>query len=427
MRGIGRQTWTMTLALAWSTATALGDDWPQWRGPNRDAVYRETGLLETFPKSGLPIRWRVAAGWGFASPVVAQGRVYLADSEVAKPNAKERLRCFDAATGAPHWTYSYDVSYPDWAFDPAQEIGPVATPIVQDGKVYALGRVGHAYCLDARSGDVIWKRDLGKDYGIAIGPGHPSPLVEGDVLILFVGGKPAASVIALDKHNGREVWRSLSEAATFSSPIVVELAGRRQLIVWTQESVASLNPGDGEVLWRQRLNTSGDYAVSTPVCADGKLLVGGLMFALDAKKPAATVLWPASRAPSRRIFSHTSTALVQGDYLYTAKSTGELICVDARTGKQAWEEKGVTDLKNGASIHLTANGDSALLFTDRGELIRARLSAEGYRELGRAALLAPTFEFGGRKVAWSPPAYANRHVFVRSGKELVCASLAAER
>jgi hypothetical protein len=150
------------------------------------------------------------------------------------------------------------------------------------------------------------------------------------------------------------------------------------------------------------------------------------MFQLDPDRPAAKVLWPDSRAPARRVFSNTSTALIRGDYLYSAKSSGELICVEAATGKQVWQTDRVTDLKNGASIHLTANGETVLLYTDRGELIRARLTPRGYQEISRAALLEPTLPFAGRKVAWSPPAYANRHVFARNGKELVCACLAAE-
>jgi outer membrane protein assembly factor BamB len=409
-----------------AAAGPLGaDDWPQWRGPHRDGVCRETGLLESFPAGGLKVRWRAPAGWGFSSPVVAQGRVYLADSVVVKPQAKERVRCFDETTGRVLWAHDYRVAYEDWAFDPKQEIGPVATPIVRGGKVYTVGRVGHLFCLDAQKGDVLWRRDLGKDYQVAFAPGAPSPLIDGDLLILLLGGKPGACVVALDKDTGKEAWRALDESLTFSSPIVISSGGKRQLIVWAQESVTSLDPATGKPYWRQGLATSGEYAVSTPVFHKDRLLVGGLMFQLDADKPAATVLWPKSKAPSRRIFSHTSTALFRGDHLFTAKSSGELLCVEAATGKQVWESAQVTDLKNGASIHLTANGDSVLLYTDRGELIRARLTPEGYQEVSRAALLEPTFPFGGRKVSWSPPAYANRHVFARNGKELVCASLAA--
>jgi len=406
-------------------AVARTEDWPQWRGPNRDGVFVDTGLLETFPLEGLAVRWRVPAGCGFSSPVVAQGRVFLADSELTKPTAKERNRCFDLWTGKTLWSYSYDVAYEDWAFDPAQEIGPVATPIVQDGKVYFLGRLGHLVCLDSKNGTVLWQKHLDTDYQTRFAPGTPSPLIDGNLLILFIGGKPGACVIALDKDTGREVWRALDEALTFSSPIVIAYGGKRQLIVWTQESVTSLDAAAGTTCWRQPLLTSSDYAVSTPVFHEGRLLVGGLMFQLAPDKPAARILWPASKAPARRIFSHTSTALFSGDHIFSAKSSGELICVDANTGQQVWESDKVTDLKSGASIHLTVNGDFVLLYTDRGELIRAQLTSQGYKELSRVAVLEPTMPFGGRKVTWSPPAFAGRHIFARNGKELICASLAA--
>jgi outer membrane protein assembly factor BamB len=255
----------------------------------------------------------------------------------------------------------------------------------------------------------------------------PSPLIEGDLLILFIGGKPDACVVALEKETGKEVWKALDESLTFSSPIIISASRKRQLIVWTQESVTSLDPASGTTWWRQRLLTNSDYAVSTPVFDKDRLLIGGLMLQLDADKPGATVLWPASKTPSRRILSHTSTALLAGDYLFSAKSTGELVCLEAATGRQVWETDKVTDVKNGASIHLTPNGESVLLYTDRGELIRARLTPESYNEISRAAVLEPTFPFAGRKVAWPPPAYANRQIFARNGKELICASLAAEQ
>jgi outer membrane protein assembly factor BamB len=405
-------------------AALRADDWPQWRGLNRDGVCPEAGLLESFPAEGLKVRWRVPAGWGFSSPVVAQGRVYLADSVVVKPKAKERLRCLDETTGKELWTHVYEVGYEAWAFDPEQEIGPVATPIVQNGKVYTVGRCGHLICLDARNGDVIWRRNLETDYQVAFGPGSPSPLIDGDLLIHFIGGKPGACVIGLNRNTGREVWRALDESLTFSSPIVITSGGKRQLIVWTQESVTSLDPATGRTYWRQRLLTSSEYTVSTPVFHKGRLLIGGLMFQLDPDKPAAAVLWPASKAPSCRILSHTSTALFRSDHLYSAKSSGELVCLEASTGKQVWESTKVTGLKNGASIHLTTNGGSVLLYTDKGELIRAQLTPKGYTEISRVALLEPTMPFAGRKVAWPPPAYANGHIFARNGKELICVSLA---
>jgi hypothetical protein len=190
--------------------------------------------------------------------------------------------------------------------------------------------------------------------------------------------------------------------------------------------MTSLDPATGKTHWRQPLVTNSDYVVSTPVVRDDLLLIGGLMMKLDRGKPAATVLWPKSRAVAGRVLSNTSTPLLAGDCVFSARSSGELVCLDADTGEQVWETKKVTDSKSGASIHLTPNGDSVLLYNDRGELIRARLSRHGYEELGRVTLLDPTYPFGDRKHAWSAPAYANHHVFVRSDSQLACFCLTAQ-
>ena len=238
-------------------------------------------------------------------------------------------------------------------------------------------------------------------------------------------GKPAACVVALDKHSGKEAWRALDDSFTYSSPIVVTAAGNRQLIVWTQEAVTSLDPATGRTWWREMVHTSGDQAVSTPVFLNHRLLIAGLLMKLDADRPTASVLWPETRTVSRRILSNTSTALLQGEYVFSAKTSGELVCLEAGTGIQVWHTNTVTSPNNGSSIHLTLQGDSVLLFTDQGNLIRARLSAEGYQELSRVHLLDPTHPFNGRNVVWSPPAYANRQVFARNDVELICASLAA--
>ena len=243
---------------------------------------------------------------------------------------------------------------------------------------------------------------------------------------MFTGAKPGACVIALDKKTGKEVWKALDETVSNSSPLVIVAGGKRQLIVWTDESVTSLNPATGETWWREPLVTNNNYAIPTPVVQKNRLLIAGLMLELDARQPAAKVLWPESRAISKRILSNTSTALLRGDHVFSAKSNGELVCLEAGTGKQVWGTTNVTELKSGASIHLTPNGDAVFLFTDQGDLIRAQLTPQGYQEISRAHLLEPTTPFGSKKFAWTPPAYANRHVFARNDEELVCASLAAE-
>jgi outer membrane protein assembly factor BamB len=411
--------------LATQAVVARADDWPQWRGPNRDGVWHETGIVESFPTNGLKIAWRVPVGRGWSSPIVAHGRVYVTDVQIERSNATERVLCLDETSGKPLWSHRYAVDYPDWAFDPNAG-GPRATPIVQDGRLFTLGCMGHLVCLNATKGGVVWEKSLAKEYGLEPFSGiTASPLIEEGLLILYLCGKPAACVVAFEKSSGKEVWRALDDSFTYSSPIVITAGGKRQFLVWTQPAVTSLDPGTGKTWWRERLQTPGDMAVSTPVFANNRLLIAGLMLKLDPVKPAALVLWPETMPATRRVLSNTSTALLQDDYVYSAKISGELVCLGAATGNQIWQTNTVTSKGNGSSIHLTPNGGSVLLFTDQGNLIRARLSATGYQEFSRVHLIDPTHPFNGRNVAWSPPAYANRHVLVRNDRELIRASLAA--
>jgi outer membrane protein assembly factor BamB len=419
----------MTTALWLSLLTAptgtLGNDWPQWRGPNRDGVWNESGVLQSFPPEGPKVSWRTAVGRGWSSPVAAKGRVYVTDAEVIPPLVKERVLCFDESTGKMLWNYFYAAAYPDWALDPNAG-GPRATPIVRDGRLFTLGATGRFLCLNAKNGRVNWERDLAKDYQLEPFSGiTASPLIEGRLLILYICGKPSACVVALDKNSGKEVWRALDDTFTYSSPIVISAGGKRQLIVWTQQAVTSLNPVTGKTWWREEINTPGDMAVSTPVSLDERLFVGGLMFRLDQHRPGAVVLWPEAGPVTKRVLSNTSTALLRDGQVYSAKTSGELVCLDAGTGKQLWETSTVTSLKNGSCIHLSPNGDSVLLFTDQGNLIRAVLSAAGYHEISRAHVIEPNYPFNGRNVVWPPPAYANRHAFIRNDRELVCVSLGA--
>jgi outer membrane protein assembly factor BamB len=356
---------------------------------------------------------------------VCNGLVYVTDVQAVRPAARERVLCFDETTGKLRWTYEYSVAYPDWAFEPNAG-GPRATPIIRDGRLFTLGALGDLFCFDASRGRVVWRKSLAKNYQVKEFTGiTASPLIEDDLLILYICGKPAACVVAFNKNSGKEVWRALDDSFTYSSPIVITAGGKRQLIVWTQEAVTSLDPKTGRTWWREPLNTPGDMAVATPVAACQRLFVAGLMFQFDAHKPKPSVIWPEARAATKRVLSITSTALLDCDYLFSARSAGELVCLQAATGRQVWQTNTVTELKNGASIHLTPCGDAVFLFTDRGDLIRAQLTPSGYREISRAHLLDPTSPFGDRKCAWTPPAYANRHVFARSDTELVCASLAA--
>ena len=405
-------------------AALVADDWPEWWGPSRDGVWRETGILESFPPGGPKVLWRAPVGLGYSSPSVAGGRVYITDAELNKPAARENVRCLDAATGQPIWTHTYEVEYPDWAFTPDNEARPVATPLISGGKVYSLGRSADLFCLDAATGRVIWHRPLEKDYQTKDLRGiNCSPLIEGDLLIVTIAKSAKASIVAFNKNTGADVWEALDEIPSNSSPIVVTWGGRRQLIVWAYKSVASLDPATGQVLWREHINTGPAYVMSTPIIQDDRLLLSGLMLKLSDDGSGVTTLWPEDRRPNRVVLNDTSNPLLYNGLVLSATMSGQFACMDAATGKQLWQVDNVTDPRHGASIHATASGGSVFLYTDRGDLILTHPTATGYQEVGRAHLLDPTYLFGGQKVAWAPPAYANRHIFVRSDKEIVCASL----
>jgi outer membrane protein assembly factor BamB len=176
------------LALA-----SQAEDWPQWRGSSRDGVWRETGIQKKFPAEGLPVQWRAQVGYGFSSPVIAKGRVYVTDSLLDRPKVRGRVLCFEETTGKLVWSFSRGkTNYPAWAFVPGQEPSPNGTPVVQNGKVYATGPQSHdLYCLEAASGKLVWERDLERDYQIEeTATISASPLVDQDRVILQVGGKP---------------------------------------------------------------------------------------------------------------------------------------------------------------------------------------------------------------------------------------------
>jgi outer membrane protein assembly factor BamB len=418
---------SLCFALFWA-GHLFATDWPQWRGPNRAATWTESGIVERLPTNGLKVLWRAPIAMGYCSPVIVAGKVYLSDAELKKPLVRERVHCLEADSGKALWTYSYEHPVPDWFFTEEQARGPGATPIVGKGKLYALDLFGNLVFLNTSQGKVVWKKNLKEEFQMKETSVDSSPLIEGDLLILMLGGKGGAGIVALDRNTGREIWRALDEAVTWSSPIVIDAGGVRQLIVWTQQSVSSLNPADGKLYWREATSTGGSpgtAGVSTPVFQNGYLLVSGWMFQLDKDRPAAKTLWPEAKGVSRRILSDTSTGLLLGDYVYSAKTGGDFVCLKAATGEEIWKTRAVTDLISGASIHVTRHGDSAFLFNDRGELIQARLSPSGYDEVSRTKLLEPTSTFGSRKFAWSAPAFAHQNIYARNDRELVCVSLAA--
>jgi outer membrane protein assembly factor BamB len=414
-------------------------------GPGRDAVWSETGILDRLPPAGPKVLWRTPVSGGYSGPAVAGGKVYLLDYVKAagddKPNplersqlqGQERVLCFDAHSGAQLWRHTYDcpyqISYP---------AGPRCTPTVHGGKVYTLGAMGNLFCLDAANGTVLWSKDFPKDYGVK--PplwgfcGHP--LIDGPRLICIVGGD-GTTAVAFDKDSGQELWRSLSSEETgYSAPTLIEAGGVRQLLIWHGEALNALDPQTGKLYWSFPLRPHTGMAIMLPR-KDGDYLFAGAVFGtavglkLAADKPAVTEAWRGPKdMKGAGLFPTNMTPFAEGGVLYGVDQPGEFRAVKIATGERLWASwRPLTGQAESRPVYtgtvfVVKNGDRFFLFNEKGELLIARLSPQGYEEVSRWQMLEPTGTAFGRAVVWSHPAFAHRCVYARNDKELVCVSLA---
>lgn len=439
----------VTLVGLFASCEIHADDWPQWLGPRRDGVWREKGILEKFPKNGPKVLWRTPLGAGYAGPAIAGGRVYVMDRE-APPLAKgvegsgktgiagkERVICLNAADGKPIWKHEYDctykISYPS---------GPRTTPVVDKDKVYTLGAMGDLCCLDAATGKLHWSKNLLNEYKIKppLWGYACHPLIDGDKLICLAGGDDHAA-IALNKNTGAEIWHALTvEEVGYAPPVIIEAGGQRQLIIYHTEAVNSLDPETGKLYWSQefpvgRKPVRPGITVALPRKEGNRLLVtsvhhGSLMLKLAADKPAAQLLWKGKSDNAGKtdgLHSLNGTPILKDGYIYGVCAFGELRCLNADTGERVWETLSATAGKKAmfATAFLIEHEDCFFIFNDQGDLIIAKLTPKGYEEIDRAHLLEPTSFSRGRDIVWSHPGFANRCVFMRNDKEIICVSLAS--
>jgi len=413
----------------------LAEDWPEWRGKGRAGIWTESGILDKFPEKGLTPVWRTPLHGGFAGPAVATGRVFVTDFKRSSgKKGMERALCLDEKSGKILWTREWDADYQGISYD----TGPRATPTVDGDRVYIVGGSGTLLCLNARTGDVIWRKDYVKDYrmqmptwGIA-----SAPLVDGDRLIAIVGGQPDAKVIAFDKMTGKEIWRALPSDSEqgYSQPVIVAARGTRQLIIWDPTAVVALDPATGKTYWQHPFRINLSLTLATPVFDGSRLLVSSFYngsMLLDLAKEKASVIWKGksnSEINTDGLHAVVNTPVIDGDYIYGICSYGQFRCLNLKTGERIWETMEVTKEKaRWASGFIVRHGDRYFINNDRGELIIAKLSAQGYQEISRTQLIKPTSNPGNRRelgaVNWSHPAYANRHIVARNDEEIISVSL----
>ena len=442
------------LALLLLTAPCVhADDWPQWLGPQRDGVWRETGILEKFPANGPKIRWRTPIGGGYSGPAVANGKVYLMDRKLATGannpknafdqhafSGTERVLCLNEADGKILWQHEYDCPY-----QISYAGGPRVTPTVSDGKVYAVGAMGNLFCLDADKGKVIWSHDFQKEYHahIPVWGSAAHPLLDGDKLFCIVGGADSIAV-AFNKNTGKEIWRALSAREPgYCPPTMINAGLTKQLIIWHPQSVNALDPQTGKVWWSYPWEVRSGLSIATPRQAGDLLLFSSFYtsskcFRLNGTEPTAMLAWEGKSFSERNtdtLHSLMSTPFIEGGYIYGVCSYGQLRCLKLSTGERVWESLEATgstgDLRKPtnrwANAFIIKNGIRFFLANEHGDLIIAKLSPSGYEEISRTHLLEATSPDPGRNVVWSHPAFANQCVYARNDKEIVCASLAAEK
>ncbi|MEI6537533.1 MAG: PQQ-binding-like beta-propeller repeat protein, partial [Verrucomicrobiaceae bacterium] len=381
---------------------ARAEEWPQWMGPQRDNVWREEGIVESFSATGPKKAWKTPIAGGYSGPAVAGGKVFITDY-VTQDNVKvdnfsrgsfsgtERVLCLDEATGAILWKHEYPcpytVSYP---------AGPRTTPLVKEGQVYTLGSEGDLLCLNAENGEVVWSRNFKTEYGRGTSPiwGYSSnPLLDGDRLICLIGGN-GTTVVAFDKSTGRELWRALDSSdrhgAGYGSPVIVETGGVRQLIVWHPSAISSLDPVTGNVHWNQSFEVKEGLTVATPrLSQDNQFLFvsafynGSLLLRLDPNRPEASVVWQRAGQSERltdSLHSLMSTPVIENGYLYGVCSFGELRCLELATGDRKWStfEPTSGESMRWGTAFLVKHQNRYFLFNEKGDLIIARLTPEAY-------------------------------------------------
>jgi outer membrane protein assembly factor BamB len=331
---------------------ALAEDWPEWRGKGRIGTWNESGILDKFPEKGLTVSWRTPIHSGFAGPAVAAGRVFVTDFEPsAGLKGTERALCLDEKSGKILWVRAWDTNYGKISYP----VGPRATPTVDGDRVYIVGATGTLICLRVQTGDVVWQRDYAKDYGMQMP--HvgitSAALVDGNRLIAIVGGQPDAKVMAFDKMTGKEIWRALPSDSEqgYCQPVIFEVGGIRQLIIWHPAAVASLNPATGNVYWQQPFRTNMGMTLSTPVLSGSRLLVSSFYngsMLLDLVGGGARILWKGksdSEINTDGLHAVINTPVIEGGYIYGICSYGQFRCLNLNTGERVWETMEVTKEK----------------------------------------------------------------------------------
>jgi outer membrane protein assembly factor BamB len=390
-----------------AAAHASRNYWTNYRGPNRDGRYDEMQVLTSWPAQGLPLLWKEPVGIGYASITIADGRAYTLEQR----RRQEVVAAYDANTGRELWTQKWNAEFKEETGD-----GPRSTPTWDNGLLYALGATGELRCLDAKTGAVKWGKNILTDNQAQNLPWAmaASPLIVDDKVIVLPGGTSGKSVVAYNKLTGAPVWKVQNDRQAYVSPMLVTLAGRRQILVVSASRVFGLVPEDGLLLWSQPWDTDNGINVSQPVVVDQNRFFISSGYGKGAALMEVT--GSGNNLQARTIWTNinmknkfNSSVLHEG-YVY-GLDEGILTCLDVKTGERKWKGGrygyGQVLLASGHLIVMSHSGELALVKADPG----------AYTEVAKFAAL------DGQ--TWNYPAIADGKLFVRNAKEMAVYRIAA--
>lgn len=394
------------------TPEGVGVGWPALLGPSGDCASPERGLDLSWPESGPPQQWRIAVGTGYSSPVVLHDTVVM----FHRQGDREVVDGLNAETGRKRWSFSWPARY-QCPFNHSS--GPYSTPVLEQGRLYAIGAAGDLYCLDLDDGREIWHRNLYDDYQVVIEvwPAAASPLLERDRLIINAGGrKTGAGIVAIDKTTGRTLWTATEDGASCSTPRAATIHGKRYVFVWTADALVALDPATGRVYWRIPFCANNHEAAhGTPPLIVGDIVVvsgyqvGNLCLRV-LPDGGYRELW---RDKRRLLDSQYNNLLhVDGHVCGFSAVRRRLRCLDLGEGNLKWSWR--SKILNGTSL---AVDGAYVLFGSRGRLASLAITAQGVQAnaMTEGPLLAPP--------CLSYPALHNGLLYLRNEEELLCVSL----
>ena len=384
------------LSLSVDVSNRTLDDWPQWRGKNRDGIATETGLLKTWPAAGPPLAWKTAgAGEGYSSFSAAHGRLYTMGAR----GGTEYVMAFDAATGKKLWERESGRR-----FSNDQGDGPRATPVVDGTQLYSLGASGDLTSIDSATGKVAWTVNVLQKFGASnIRWGlSESPLVLQDRILVNPGGR-GASIVAVKKTDGSEIWRSGNDAAGYSSAVATTIGGIPMAVFFTDAKAVGVDTRDGRQLWSYARAANQTANIATPIVRGNKVFISsdyGTGAALLELTPSGNTMNAKEVYFTNEMRNHHASSILVGDHLY-GFSSAILTAMRFDTGTVAWKNRSV-----GKGSMVFAD-ERLYLFSERGTVAIAEANPEAYKEHGRFQLTV------GSSPTWSHPVVANGKLFLR--------------